>query len=377
MAGAGVNGVNGVNGADGVSGAGGTDAGGMADTATARPALPALDIATASAFAQVALENILRPYPYRVDHMMTGAGDLAEPRALHPVYFGSYDWHSSVHMHWLLVRLLAQRPDLPEAGAIRATLDIQWRPEAVEAELAYFQRPGSGTFERPYGWAWILRLQAELRQFPGDDEQVQRWARACEPLATYLAGRLSDYLDIADFPIRTGTHANSAFALVLADGYARADNHPALRRAIARRAHRWFGHDQRYPARYEPGGDEFLSGGLMEAVLMRRVLDDCAFAEWWEMFAPAPADLAAWLTPVLVGDRTDPKLVHLDGLNLSRAWCWRLLGPSLPEPLRAKAAGAWVDHLDASLAQAVSGDYVGTHWLASFAAMALSDAVSS
>lgn len=334
---------------------------------------PALDGATASAFAQLALENILRPYPYRVDHMMMAEGDLAAPRALHPVYFGSYDWHSSVHMHWLLVRLLACRPDLPEAGAIRATLDMQWKPEAVAAELAYFQRPGAGTFERPYGWAWILRLQAELASFPRPDEQVRRWARHCAPLASYLAGRLIDYLDIADFPIRTGTHYNSAFAMVLADGYARADGHPALRRAIARRAHRWFGHDQRYPARYEPGGDEFLSGGLVEAVLMRRVLDDCAFGDWWDMFMPSPADLATWLTPVSVTDRSDPKLTHLDGLNLSRAWCWRLLGPSLPDALRSKAAGAWADHLAASLPQTLGGDYVGTHWLASFATLALTD----
>lgn len=334
---------------------------------------PALDASTASAFAQVALENILRPYPYRVDHMMMGDGDLAAPRALHPVYFGSYDWHSSVHMHWLLVRLLACRPDLAEAGAIRATLDLQWRPEAIATELAYFQRPGASTFERPYGWAWILRLQAELRTFAGADDQVGRWARDCAPLASYLAERLIHYLDIADFPVRTGTHYNSAFALGLADGYARVEVHHALRRAIARRARRWFGHDQRYPARYEPGGDEFLSGGLTEAVLMRRVLDDGAFADWWEMFVPAQADLATWLTPVVVADRSDPKLSHLDGLNLSRAWCWRLLGPALPDPLRGKAAAAWADHLMASLPQAVSGDYVGTHWLASFAALALTD----
>lgn len=337
--------------------------------------IPALDPATASAFATVALENILRPYPYRVNHMMMAAGDLAEPREQHPVYFGSYDWHSSVHMHWLLVRLLACRPTMAEAGAIRGTLDIQWQPQNVDRELAYFQRPGSGTFERPYGWAWILRLQAELHGLAQSDEQARGWEQACAPLADHLAQKLIDYLDIADFPIRTGTHQNSAFALVLAEGYARATGHIALRRAIARRAHRWFGHDQRYPARYEPGGDEFLSGGLMEAVLMRRVLDDCAFSEWWEMFAPAPSDLATWLTPVTVGDRSDPKLVHLDGLNLSRAWCWRMLGPSLPDPLRSKAAGAWADHLSASLDQAAGGNYVGTHWLASFATLALTDPV--
>lgn len=334
---------------------------------------PVLDDATASAFARVALENIERPYPYKVDHLMTGPGDLAEPRSVHPVFYGSYDWHSSVHMHWLLVRLLALRPDLPEAPAIRAALDRQLRPEAMATELAYFQRSSARTFERPYGWAWLLRLQAELLCFPADDAQARGWAEACAPLADHLALALVGYLDIADFPIRTGTHANSAFALVMADRFARAQRHLTLRRAITRRAHRWYGRDQRYPARYEPGGDEFLSGGMVEAVLMRRMLDGCDFAEWWDMFAPSEIDLGTWLTPVGVADRRDPKLSHLDGLNLSRAWCWRMLAPSLPADLHALAARAHADHLAASLQQAVAGEYVGTHWLASFAMLALTD----
>lgn len=336
-------------------------------------AAPVIDPATASAFARVALENVARPYPYKVEHLMTGPDDLAPPRTLHPVFYGSYDWHSSVHMHWLLVRLLTVRPELAEGPAIRAALAQQFDPDAIAAELAYFQRPGAATFERPYGWAWLLRLQAELLSFPGADPQVRDWASALAPLADHLALSLVAYLDIADFPIRTGTHANSAFALVMADRYARAQRHLTLRRAIARRAHRWYGRDQRYPARYEPGGDEFLSGGMVEAVLMRRILDGCDFAEWWEMFAPPEIDLGSWLMPVGVADRRDPKLSHLDGLNLSRAWCWRMLAPSLPPDLHALAARAHADHLAASLQQAVAGDYVGTHWLASFAMLALTD----
>lgn len=334
---------------------------------------PSLDDHAAARFARVALDNIVRRYPYKVDHLMTGPHDLVAPEVMHPVFYGSYDWHSSVHMHWLLVRLLALRPALDCAGEIRATLDAQLRPEALAAELAYFELAGSRTFERPYGWAWLLRLQAELRALASTDPQAARWADACAPLASHLAQRMIDYLEIADFPIRTGTHFNSAFALIMAWCYVNTDTHPALRKAIVRRAHRWFGHDQRYPARYEPGGDEFLSGGMTEAVLMRYVLDGCDYGEWWEMFAPAQSDLATWLTPVLVSDRTDPKLSHLDGLNLSRAWCWRLLGPALPEPLQPLAERAWAAHLEASLPQAVDGHYVATHWLASFALLALED----
>lgn len=332
-----------------------------------------LDDATAERFAHVALENIVRPYPYKVDHTMVDAGDLSEPVAMHPVFYGSYDWHSSVHMHWLLVRLLALRPSLPIAGRIREALDRQFQPEAIAGELEYFLRPASRTFERPYGWAWLLKLQAELAALGTRDAQAASWAAACAPLADHLAQRLIDYIDIADFPVRTGTHFNSAFALVMALFYARSDQHPALRKAIVRRSHRWFGHDQRYPARYEPGGDEFLSGGLIEAVLMHHVMDDCAFGDWWEMFSPGQAELATWLTPVTVADRTDPKMSHLDGLNLSRAWCWRLLGPALPSALQPLAIRAWSDHLEASLPQAVDGHYVATHWLATFALLALTD----
>lgn len=332
-----------------------------------------LDDATAERFARVALDNIVRPYPYKVDHLMADAGDLAAPADLHPVFYGSYDWHSSVHMHWLLVRLLALRPNLAVAAQIRETLDAQLRPEPIAKELAYFERPTSRTFERPYGWAWMLRLQAELGAQAQRDAQAAKWAAACAPLSDHLAQRLIDYIDIADFPVRTGTHFNSAFALVMALAFARQYQHLALRKSIVRRAHRWFAHDMRYPARYEPGGDEFLSGGLMEAVLMRQVMDDCGFGEWWDLFSPGQAELGTWLTPVAVADRTDPKMSHLDGLNLSRAWCWRLLGPALPAPLQSFAVRAWSDHLEASLPQAVDGHYVATHWLATFALLALED----
>jgi len=328
----------------------------------------------ASNFARIALDNVGRRYPYKLEHMMSGPDDLAGPEDLHPVFCSSYDWHSSVHMHWLLVRMLGLVPDLDAAPRIRAVLDANLTPAGIEAELAYLQHPAAATFERPYGWAWVLRLQAELDELRDYDSAAARWADACAPLATYLAGQLAAYLDIADFPIRAGTHANSAFALLMAWRYARTDGHAVLRRAIVRRAHRWFGHDQHYPARYEPGGDDFLSGGLMEAALMQAVTERGAFAEWWQLFSPSEADLATWLVPVCVTDRRDPKMTHLDGLNLSRAWCWRLLEPSLPEHLRPWAISAWSDHLEASLAQATEAGYASTHWLATFALLALTEA---
>jgi len=351
---------------------GATDANGATGAGEGRQA-PVLDRVLAERFARVALENIQRAYPYKVDHLMTGPEDLAPPSVHHPIFHGSYDWHSSVHMHWLLARLLRLYPDLDVAGAIRDALDRQLQPRAVEVERAYFARPSAGTFERPYGWAWLLRLQAELTVLASAEPGAAAWARACAPLADLLAERLVDYLAIADFPIRTGTHFNSAFALVMANAYVRAVPHPALRRAIASRAQQWFGHDRRYPARYEPGGDEFLSGGLMEAMLMRETLDGCGFDEWWEQFSPAEAEFGNWLAPVTVSDRRDPKLSHLDGLNLSRAWCWGVLAPSLPREQAALARQARHAHLSAGLPHAAAGNYAGTHWLASFAALALTE----
>lgn len=343
-----------------------------ADTQAAG-AVPALDHAMAARFARVALENIQRPYPCKVDHLMTSADDLAPPAVHHPVFHGSYDWHSSVHMHWLLVRLLALFPDLEGAESIREALDRRLRPEALAAERDYFARPSAATFERPYGWAWLLRLQAESIDLAQRDARAVPWSAACAPLADLLAMRLIDYMAIADFPVRTGTHFNSAFALVMALDYAHALPHPALRQAVVARAHGWFGRDRRYPARYEPGGDEFLSGGLVEAVLMRQVLDGCGFAEWWEQFSPPAGELGQWLMPVAVSDRSDPKLSHLDGLNLSRAWCWGRLESSLPADLVPLARQARLDHLAAGLPHAAAGDYAGTHWLASFATLAMSE----
>ena len=325
----------------------------------------------ASPFARLALENVEQEYPSKLDHVINGPADLRAPRELHPVFFGSFDWHSSVHMHWLLVHLLRHVPDLPESSHIRSLLDQHFNPERVAAELAYLQQPLRQSFERTYGWAWLLKLQSELAGLARTDTDAARWRDALTPLTDAFVRRYLDFLPVAQYPIRAGTHANSAFGLLFALDYAEAAQHPALRHMVIAKAHAWFGRDRRYPAEYEPGGDDFLSGGLLEATLMRRCVDSCSYADWWEVFCPSNQGLLTWLTPVSVSDRTDPKLSHLDGLNLSRAWCWKMIESEMPSSLREQVRVAVDAHLQAALPHTTAGDYVGTHWLASFALLAL------
>lgn len=327
----------------------------------------------AAQFSRIALANILQEYPNKLDHVMNDAGEVRAPRALHPVFYGSYDWHSCVHMHWLLARLLRHFPALAEGAQIQAVFDAHFTQANVAAEIAYLHQPSRQSFERTYGWAWLLKLQTELIESAKTNSHAAQWRDALQPLADALVERYLQFLPIAQFPIRAGTHANSAFGLLFALDYAECIQHRALRKLIAAKANAWFGRDRRYPAAYEPGGDEFLSGGLMEAALMLRVVDGCSYADWWEVFCPAPQDLQTWLTPVPVTDRSDPKLSHLDGLNLSRAWCWKMIEQEMPPPLRVPVTTAIDTLIATSLPQATSGDYVGTHWLASFALLALTE----
>lgn len=324
-----------------------------------------------AALARTALVNTVTEYPYKLDQLLAGERDLAAPRALHPLFWGSYDWHSCVHMHWTLVRLLRLQPAHAEAPASRAHLQQRLTADAAAGELATLQGPHRQTFERPYGWGWLLKLAAELEGLARDDARAVPWRDALQPLATAFADRFLHYLPRADFPVRTGAHSNTAFALLLALDWCDAVQHPALRRLIAERAQRWYGRDRRYPAAYEPGGEDFLSAGLVEAALMLHVLDSCDFADWWQAFQPDSDGLARWLTPVPVSDPRDARIVHLHGVNLVRAWCWRQLQPELPADLQAPVAAAIDAHCAASLPAATDGDYVGTHWLASFALLAL------
>lgn len=307
----------------------------------------------ASAFARVALANVEREYPRAITHLLKTPQDELAPKKAHPAFFGSYDWHSAVHMHWLLMRLLRLYPMLPENGRITALLDAHLTPATMEAELAYSR--ANPLFSRPYGWAWLLELQAEALRMKA------RWSRALAPFAEHLSSRMADYV-AAHYPIRSGAHFNSAFACILALDYSRAAGDLPLQFAIAKAAKRWYGSDRDAPLAYEPSLDDFLSPSLVEAVLMKQLLEQDEFARWLNGFFPSGLERIA--EPPVVADRSDAKQSHLDGLCLSRAWCFNALGlPDLAEK-----------HLAAGLPQVVGGDYVGEHWLASFAALALSAA---
>jgi hypothetical protein len=327
------------------------------------------DAALCARLAQRALANVGQEYPYQAAHLQLAHGDHADPHTLHPAFGGSYDWHSCVHMHWLLARVRRLQPGLDETAAIAAVLDAHLAPGHLAVEAAYFARPGSASFERTYGWAWLLALAGELS---GGDARAQRWAQALAPLTGVIVARYLDYLPRAGYPIRHGMHANSAFGLALALDYARDAGSAALEEAIVARARRWFGADRELPVAWEPSGADFLSPALMEAQLMHRVLSTEAFAHWLRVAMPGAGDSVP-LAPVEVSDRSDPQIVHLDGLNLSRAWCLNGIAAALPAgdgrggALRASAR----QHLAAGMAALDSSDYVGTHWLGTFALLAL------
>jgi hypothetical protein len=316
-----------------------------------------LDAGAASHFAQLALKCVRQEYPNKLDHVMNGAPEVQAPRALHPAFYGCYDWHSSVHGHWMLARLLQRFPQLPEAAAIRAALDEHLAPGPVAVEVAYFGQPNRKSFERTYGWAWLLKLQAELRGW--DSPHARRWAEALQPLADTVARAYLDFLPRQTYPIRTGVHPNTAYGLSLALDYAQARHDDKLAQLIAERAKTYFGSDTDAPLKWEPGGEDFLSPSLEEAALMARVLPPDSFRRWMKAFLPTLK-----LTPAIVSDRTDPKIVHLDGLNLSRARCLYALSTSLHRPALANTGDT---HARASLPYIASGSYEGEHWLATFA----------
>lgn len=329
-----------------------------------------LDAALASRFAATALGHVTREYPNHIMHVLTGPQDARTPRDMHPIFFGSFDWHSCVHGWWTLFTLYRLHPGMAEAPAIRALADELFTPQNVAGEAAYLARPEARGFERPYGWAWLLMLAAELERHETDEGR--RWAQTLRPLAQVFADRFKAFLPLADYPVRTGTHYNTAFALRLTLDYA--DAHDADLAALCRAAAlRWHGEDRDCQA-WEPSQDEFLSPALMEAALMRRVLTPEAFRAWFDAFLPRLGDgrPATLLSPARVSDRTDGKIAHLDGLNLSRGWCWREIVAGLPaeDPRRAVGAAATAVHLNAALPH-VTGDYMGEHWLASFALLAL------
>jgi len=321
----------------------------------------------AANFAVLTLGHIARPYPYALTRVVTGPGDVVEPRVQHPIFFGSFDWHSCVHGHWLLARVLRLYPDLEIAPRIRAHFDAAFTAAKTAGEVALFERPASRGFERPYGWAWLLKLAAELSRLGGP------WGEILAPLSGLIAARLCAFLPKADYPIRSGAHFNTAFALVLALDYARTARDDVLADLIVEKACAWHGADADCQA-WEPSGDDFLSPALVEALLMRRVLELATFRRWFAAFLPqaSAGRPVSLFVPARVSDRTDGKIAHLDGLNLSRAWCWRGIASALDaaDPVRNRALVAAEQHLASALPH-LSADYMGEHWLASFALLAL------
>ncbi|ART63132.1 DUF2891 domain-containing protein [Kushneria marisflavi] len=333
------------------------------------------DQTTLEGLAHMALGHVEREYPNLVTHMMRGAHDIAAPSTLHPIFYGSLDWHSCVHSYWLLVRVSRLYPTSEIAARVQALLQRNITTEKVAGELAYFQAPGRDGFERPYGWAWFLKLVAELETSP--HEAMQQAAQTLAPLIRFMTQAFLEFWPKQTYPIRTGTHYNSAFAGVMALEYARMPHQPpertALEQVLCRRAREWFDGDRGAQA-WEPGGDEFLSPTLIEALYMAHALEPEAFRNWFDAFLPALASgqPETLFIPAVVSDRSDGKIAHLDGLNLSRAWCFRSLAARLGQehPARLRMQKSAETHLAAALSH-LGEDYMGEHWLATLALLAL------
>lgn len=324
----------------------------------------------AEKFASLALAHVSREYPNIMQHVLVSDADAVTPRKAHPIFFGSYDWHSCVHGYWLMARLMRRYRDFSAAKQISALFDERITAANVAGEIAYISTPQSRGFERPYGWGWLLALQAELDQHKAG--AGQRAAETLRPLAEAFAARFSAFLPLADYPVRTGVHTSTAFALRLAADYAE-PNDPELHALMRDKMLAWYGEDRDAQA-WEPSQDDFLSPTLMEAECMRRFLAPAAFKTWFRDFLPDAADgkPETLFAPARVSDRSDGKIAHLDGLNFARAWCWRSIATALgdADPVTPRARAAADLHLAASLPH-VAGDYMGEHWLATFALLAL------
>ncbi len=322
-----------------------------------------------NSFARLALDCIHREYPNKISHVMQSAADVKAPSNLTPVFYGCFDWHSSVHGHWLLSRSLNIRPDGVLAEEIRTALSKSFNDEKLAGELAYYGAEGRASFERPYGIAWYLQLVAELEE--SDDPQMQQWRESLRPLEDAIVAKVRVWLPKLSYPVRLGTHNQTAFAFGLMIDYARTVNHQEFEAELIQKARLFHHTDVDCPLAYEPSGEDFLSPCLMEADLMRRVLSKEEFSDWLYEFLPqVPTDGSAeWLDPGIVLDASDGKLVHLDGVNLSRAWALEGIAKALPDDdPRVAALMASSDlHREVGIAAVSDEHYSGSHWLASFA----------
>jgi hypothetical protein len=344
----------------------------------------------AARFAALALKCLHQEYPNHISHTLNDPTDTRPPHELTPAFYGCLDWHSDVHGHWLLVRLLRLYPNAPFAVEARTALNQSFMTDKIDAEASYLRGAGRASFERPYGLAWLLELTAELRR--SNDPDARRWSGVLAPLETEVVSRLESWLPKLQYPIRFGEHDQTAFAFGLIWDWSEVTHDEQMRKLLTDAAQRFYRHDRNCPLAYEPSGEDFLSPCLAEADFMRRVLDPPAFAKWLSAFlpqipravastatagaAPAPAASAnaahathAWLEPGIVTDRSDPKLAHLDGLNLSRAWMLEGIAHGLPpgDSRGAALRAAARLHADAALPAVTGQYYEGGHWLGTFA----------
>ncbi|MFD2595052.1 DUF2891 domain-containing protein [Sphingobacterium griseoflavum] len=311
-------------------------------------------------------------YPNKMGEVLGSASDLKTPKALRPIFYGCFDWHSSVHGYWSIVRLLKKFPHLDADGMVRQQLKRHITIENLSVELAFFNDKNNLSFERTYGWAWLMKLQQELRSW--DDPDAKQWAAVLQPLADLLSQRTQVYLTKLVYPIRTGQHENTAFSLTLMYEYAEAVDDRDLLNAIKTNSVRLFENDKNCDLAYEPSGSDFLSPCLEEAYLMSKILAKDAYQPWLRNFMPVLFEEEVdVLQPGIVSDRTDGKLVHLDGLNFSRANCLYGIGNAIPE-LQANLIPLANRHIEFSLKNISNDDYMGSHWLGTFALLALSNA---
>ena len=322
-----------------------------------------------ASFAKLALKNIQTEYPNKPGNVVVDDESVRTPKAMHPAFYGCFDWHSSVHGHWMLIRLLKDYPDSDVEAEIRKKLNENLSAENLAGELSYFKEKQHKSFERTYGWAWYLRMVDELEGW--DDADGKRWRENLRGLEELLVERTIDYLPKLSFPIRTGVHPDTGFALAQILDYARKLKNTELEELVVKRARDYYANDVNYPTLYEPSGQDFFSSCLNEADLMRRVLSKDEFAQWFDKFLPAlrNGDGGNLLVPVEVSDVTDGYIVHLAGLNLNRGWCMQGIASSLPESdsrvaLLNKSAS---EHADMGFKYVFSGHYEGDHWLATFA----------
>ncbi|MEY2562306.1 MAG: hypothetical protein QOH88_499 [Verrucomicrobiota bacterium] len=332
-------------------------------------AVPKFDAAAAERFAGLALACVHKEYPNKISHVLNGDADVAPPRKLTPAFYGCYDWHSSVHGHWLLVRLARTFPEAPFAKPAREALRKSLTAENLNQEAAYLRGAGRSNFERPYGLAWLLQLSMELREW--DDAQAREMLANLRPLEEAALERLKTWWPKLSHPVRIGEHAQTAFALGLMLDYSRATGNDAFAKLLSDQARKFYLADKNCPMAYEPSGEDFLSPCLAEADAMRRVLPSAEFAKWLNEFMPQiPTDAKSdWLPVAVSPDPSDPKLAHLDGLNLSRAWMLEGIHSALPpeDPRRSALAATAEMHRRAGLAAVTGAHYEGGHWLGSFA----------